>query len=234
MLAILKREISAYFLSPIGYIVLAIFYFFSGIYFFANSIYMNTSSLNSTFENVFMILIIIIAILTMRLFSEEKRQKTDQALLTAPVRLVSMVLGKFFAAIVVFLICISVFLVYALIISSFAAPAWSVIFVNLFGLFLLGITFIAVDMFISSITENQVVAAVGGIAVGIVIIALDFFAKLINFELVDNIVKAISFNQHYKNFTVGILNLSDIIFFLSVSVLFLFLTVRVFEKKRWS
>lgn len=234
MLAIMKRELSAYFLSPIGYIVLAAFYAFGGLYFYMATLLSNTTSLSDVFGNLFIILIFIIPILTMRLFSEDKKQKTDQALLTAPVSLIAIVLGKYIAALIMYLICISVTIVYAIIISFFNSPAWPTVIGNFIGIFLLGAALIAIGMFLSSLTENQIIAAISGIVVGLFIFMIDSIAGAIGNNFVSDILKKISFMSHYNNFTIGILNLADIVFFISISAIFTFLTVRVFEKKRWS
>lgn len=234
MTAIIKREISAYFSSAIGYIVLAAFYVFGGFYFYMSVLMSNTTDLSYTFSSLFVIMIFVIPILTMRLFSEEKKQKTDQILLTAPVSLTSIVLGKYFAALIMYLFCILITLVYAVIISFFNTPDWITVLGNFLGIFLLGAALIAIGMFLSSITENQIVAAIGGIVVGVLMLFMDSIAQAISVDFISNILKKISFMSYYNNFTLGVLNLKDIVFFLSVCVLFIFFTIRVFEKKRWS
>ena len=230
----IKREISAYFSSAIGYIVLAAFYVFGGFYFYMSVLMSNSTDLSYTFSSLFVILTFIIPILTMRLFSEEKKQKTDQALLTAPISLTAITLGKYFAALIMYLFCILITLVYAVIISFFNAPSWETVLGNFAGIFLLGAALIAVGMFLSSITENQIVAAVGGIVFGVLMLFMDSIARAISVEFISNILKGISFMSYYNNFTLGVVSLKDIVFFVSVCALFVFLTVRVFEKKRWS
>ncbi len=101
-------------------------------------------------------------------------------------------------------------------------------------MFLLGSALIAVGMFLSSVTENQIVAAIGGIAVGVLMLFMDSIAQAVSVEFISNILRGISFMTYYNNFTLGIVTLKDVVFFVSVSALFVFLTVRVFEKKRWS
>lgn len=232
--AIIKREISAYFSSAIGYIVLAAFYVFGGFYFYMSVLMSNSTDLSYTFSSLFVILTFIIPILTMRLFSEEKKQKTDQALLTAPISLTAITLGKYFAALIMYLFCILITLVYAVIISFFNAPSWETVLGNFAGIFLLGAALIAVGMFLSSITENQIVAAVGGIVFGVLMLFMDSIARAISVEFISDILKGISFMSYYNNFTLGVVSLKDIVFFGGVCALFVFLTVRVFEKKRWS
>lgn len=233
MTAILKRELSSYFNTAIGYVVLAIFFLFSGIFFYVTSIYAQNSSLAGTFSSMFIIVLLIAPIITMKSFSEEKRQKTDQALLTAPVNLFQIVMGKFLGAFILFAICVCIFIVYGVVISFFVTPMWSEILCTTFGLLLFGGALIAIDIFVSALTESQIISVVVGIGAGFGIYLLDSLASMISNETISSLILSLSFNSRYTNFTSGILNLGDIIFFLSVIAVFLFLTIRVFEKKRW-
>lgn len=233
MFAVLKRELSAYFSSPIGYIYLAVFYVFSG-YFFFGVLYSNTTSLSNVFNGMFTIIMLLIPILTMRLMSEDLKNKTDQALLTAPISLLSLVLGKFLSALIVYCLGVAITLVYAIVIATFAPPDWTVIFGNVLGMLLLGAALIAIGMFISALTENQVIAAVGGFAVGFSLILVNSLSSLISAEWLKKFVSGLSFMERYDEFTNGILDISNIFFFISICAVFVFFTVRVFEKRRWS
>ena len=233
MFAVLKRELSAYFSSPIGYIYLAVFYVFSG-YFFFGVLYSNTTSLSNVFNGMFTIIMLLIPILTMRLMSEDLKNKTDQALLTAPISLLSLVLGKFLSALIVYCLGVAITLVYAIVIATFAPPDWTVVFGNVLGMLLLGSALIAIGMFISALTENQVIAAVGGFAVGFSLILVNSLASLISTEWLKKFVSGLSFMERYDEFTNGILDISNIFFFISICAVFVFFTVRVFEKRRWS
>ena len=233
MFAVLKRELSAYFSSPIGYIYLAVFYVFSG-YFFFGVLYSNTTSLSNVFNGMFTIIMLLIPILTMRLMSEDPKNKTDQALLTAPISLLSLVLGKFLSALIVYCLGVAITLVYAIVIATFAPPDWTVVFGNVLGMLLLGAALIAIGMFISALTENQVIAAVGGFAVGFSLILVNSLASLISTEWLKKFVSGLSFMERYDEFTNGILDISNIFFFISICAVFVFFTVRVFEKRRWS
>ena len=233
MFAVLKRELSAYFSSPIGYIYLAVFYVFSG-YFFFGVLYSNTTSLSNVFNGMFTIIMLLIPILTMRLMSEDLKNKTDQALLTAPISLLSLVLGKFLSALIVYCLGVAITLVYAIVIATFAPPDWTVVFGNVLGMLLLGAALIAIGMFISALTENQVIAAVGGFAVGFSLILVNSLASLISTEWLKKFVSGLSFMERYDEFTNGILDISNIFFFIIICAVFVFFTVRVFEKRRWS
>ena len=234
MVAILKRELSSYFNSDVAYVVMAVYFLFSGLFFSMICIENDTSSLSYVFGNMFIIILFIIPIITMKSFSEEKRQRTDQALLTSPTSLFEIVMGKFLGALILFAICSLIFVVYALVISFFTSPDWAVVLCTVLGLLLLGSALIAIDIFISVLTESMIISAVAGMGVGLLIYMLSNLSSNITVDWIATIVKKIDFLTYYTNFTYGMLNLTDIIFFLSVTGLFLFFTARVLEKRRWS
>ena len=183
---------------------------------------------------LFAVIIFLIPIVTMKSFSEEKKQKTEQGLLTAPVGLGGIVLGKYFATILMYIFGVSIVLIYALIISYFGSVDWGILFSNYLALILLGAAFIAIGMFISSLTENQVVAAVGGICSLLFLCLVDILTNYISIDFITDFLNSISFYNKYYEFTCGIFNLSSVLFYISTAVIFNFLTVRVFEKRRWS
>lgn len=234
MSAIFKREFKSYFASPVGYVVLAVFLFFSGLFFYVQSLYAGTSDMSGTFGNMFFILLFLIPLLTMRLLSEERRQKTDQALLTAPVSLFSIVAGKLLSAFAVYGICVSVFILQAIVVSFAATPDWSVIIGNIFGLLLLGAALISIGLFISSLTESMVIAAVASFAVNIVLLLVDMFKSMLSWDWAKNILEFINFNSKYTEMTLGVFSLFSTVFFLSITAMFMFLTVKMLEKRRWS
>lgn len=232
--AILKRELSSYFNSAIAYVVMAAFFLFSGLFFYVYCFEGNTSSLAGVYGNMFIIIMFIIPIITMKTFSEEKRQKTDQALLTSPISLIEIVLGKFLGAFLLYLLCCCIFLVYAVVISFFTTPEWSVILCTFVGIVLLGATLIAMNVFISVLTESMIIAAVCGMALGLLISMMSSIISLISVSWITTVLEKINFINYYTNFTYGIFSITDVVFFLSVTALFLFFTTRVLEKKRWS
>lgn len=233
MLAVFERELKSYFASPIGYVYIAVFYVFSGLYFTNMTLRSNTTDLSYVFSGMFSICLFSIPILTMRLMSEERRNKTDQALLTAPVSLLGLTMGKYLAAVMVFVIAMLMTLVYAVVVAFFAPPDWAVIFGHFIGMLLLGAALIAIGLFISSLTENQVIAAVGGFAVSFILMLLDGVSANLQNNVLRKIVSSLSFNGHYQKFTQGMLDFADVIFFLSVCFVFIFFTIRVFERRRW-
>lgn len=155
MFAIFKRELKAYFTSPLGYVFLAIFYAFSGLFFYIFSLSVGSTDISSVFLMMFIVLMVFVPLLTMRLLSEDKKQKTDQLILTAPVSLLSIVMGKFLAAYAIFAIGVAVMPVYGFVMSTFATVSWLPIWGNTVGLLLLGGIFVSIGLFISSLTETR-------------------------------------------------------------------------------
>lgn len=232
--AIYRREMGAFFSSAIAYIFLAVFYFFSAFFFSMSCLYSATTDMSGVFSSMFMVILFLIPILTMRLISEEKKQKTEQGLLTAPVSLSGIVYGKYLSALTLYTIGIAIFLVYALILAFFGTVSWTLVLSNCIALFLLGGAFISVAMFVSALTENQIVSAIGGMFSLLVLYLLDSVSSVISWEWLGNILEKLSFYTRYYEFTQGIFDLSSVLFYISVIVLFNFFTVRVFEKRRWS
>ena len=233
MLAVFRREFNAYFSSPIGYAFLVVFYVVTGIP-FAILLLSSSTDLVIVFSWTFTVLMFIVPILTMRLFSEEKRQKTDQALLTAPVNLSSIVIGKFLSAFCVLAIGVAIILVYAIVFAVFAPMDWAVIFGSLIGTLLMGAALISVGMIISSLTENQIIAAIGALVCCMVLMMLNIVTSSIGSGFIRDVLNSLAFYDRYYPLTSGILNAADILYFVSFIVVFNFLTMRVLEKKRWA
>ena len=224
----------SYFTSPLGYVFIAVFYLFSGVFLFLFTLTTQTTDMSYVYTGMFFVMLIMIPILTMRLMAEENKQKTDQLLLTSPVSLPRLVMGKFLSAFVILLICMLIFLVYGIVLGSFASVNWAVILGNIVGMLLLGSLCVSSGLFISTLTENQMIAAVGSIGLNIGFILVDSFASVMPTKFLQDVFYSLSFFSRYNEFTIGIFSLSNIFFFVSVAFVFLFLTVRVLEKRRWS
>ena len=287
MKAIYKREIKMYFNSMIGYVFIAFFVLITAIYFSIQNIMTLSPDFQNILSNVIMMFLILGPMLTMRLLSEEKNKKTDQLLLTAPVSIPSIVLGKYFAAVTVFLISLLITGIFPVILAFFGTVAVAQIIGTYIGFFLLGSAFIAVGLWVSSITDNQIVSAVATFAAiflllmvqtivkaasgsqgfslmfaGIIalIIAFYFYYNTKNSEisitlfiiemavlLILYFVKRSIFTglagkfammfavlTRFQNFAMGLLDVSSIVYFISFIAVFLYFTIRVIEKRRWS
>ncbi len=233
MSAIFKREFKSYFSTPVGYIVIAAFYFFLGLYFSLIFGY-GSPYLENVVLTMSTIVIFAMPILTMRLMSEDKRQKVDQALLTAPVSLTSIVMGKFLAAMAVFAIGFAPTIIFEIIIISFVTVNIAGFLYSLLGMMLLGGALIAIGMFISSLTESTVISAIISFIVNILVLYLTSFASMINVEWLANIVNRLAFITVFENFGENVFSIADVVYFLSIIAVFLFLCVRSLEKKRWA
>ncbi len=234
MFAIFKRELRAYFTSPLGYVFLAIFYAFSGLFFYIFALSVGSTDISSVFLMMFMVLMVFVPLLTMRLLSEDKKQKTDQLTLTTPVSLLSIVMGKFLAAYAIFAIGVAVMPVYGFVMSTFATVSWLPIWGNTVGLLLLGGIFVSIGLFVSSLTENQMIAAIGSFFINLMILLMNTLTSALPTGFFKDVLSSISVYSRYSEITNGIFSLSSLIFFVSVIFIFLFLTVRVLEKRRWA
>lgn len=233
MTAIFLRELNSYFISPIGYVYLAAVYVLAG-YEYAILILGGSADLSNEFAFLYTVTLLLTPILTMRLMSEDKKQKTEQALFSAPVTSGAIVAGKYFSAFVVYLAGVAVTLLHTVFLAPYAKINWMIIIGNFVGIALMGLAGIALCMYISAQTENQIVAAVGGLAAMLLVISLNSLAGVIPFGPVQKALYAISFYSRYNNLTLGIFKVSDLFFFISFAAVFFFLTTRVLEKRRWS
>ena len=237
MSAIFKREFRAYFHSMIGYVFIAAFLLITNFFFMMSNLVGQNSVLSGVFGMMLNIILFTVPILTMRLFSEDYKQKTDQLLLTAPVKLGHIVLGKFFAALGVFVMMLAFTLLWVVIVSAFGNPNAAEILGNYIGILLVAGVFISVGMFISSLTENQLIAAVGAYGVFFVLYLLNIVVLSIGGAFPSWAIGLFSFLSVFFRFgtiSYGLLAFDDIVYYLSVTALFLFLCYRVLEKKRWA
>ncbi|MBR7132290.1 MAG: ABC transporter permease [Clostridia bacterium] len=231
--AIFKREFKSYFSTPIGYIVLAAFYFFLGLYFSLIYSY-GAPDIESAIMAMSTVIVFTLPILTMRLMSEDRRQKVDQALLTAPVGLTSIVMGKFLAALAVFALGFAPTLIFEIIIIAYVSVNVLSYIYAILGMLLLGGTLIAIGMFISSLTESSVISAILTLVINILVLYMSSFASMINIEWIANVINKAAFITAFESFGENIFSVTDIVYFLSIIGVFLFLCVRSLEKRRWS
>lgn len=232
--AVFLREIRAYFKAPLGYVFVGATCLFTGLYFYAFNLYGGATTLSKLFSVLFSVVLFLIPILTMRLLTEERRQKTDQLLLTAPVSSAGIVLGKYLSALCVYAIATGSTLLDAVILSRFTTVGWALVFGNYAGLLFLGAALIAICLFLSALTESQLIAAVSGFSVSIMVILLEALQPLVSNEFVKTLFGWLNFSARYTPFTYGVFAVENMVFFLSVVALFVYLTVARLERRRWS
>ena len=233
MLAIYKREIAAYFHTPIGYIFCAVFLALSGAVFSYTTLFSMKADVTSYFTYMLVLLVVLVPLLTMKLFSEERKQKTEQLLLTAPVSLYAMVAGKLLAAYTLYAACTLLSFSSFFILYLYADVKTAVLFGNLVAILLLGLTFITIGLFVSALTENQLAAAIGTVAILLVLMLISLANSIIPVYWIRFVLSSISVFARFQNFTQGVFDIAALFYYLSISAAFYFLTVRVFDKRRW-
>ncbi len=235
MTAIYKREMKAYFSTFIGYAFIASFLILSGIFFtLAVLSQAADSDITVYYTGVIYSFIVLIPLLTMKLFTDEKRLRTETVLLTAPVSLFNIVLAKFLAAFSMFAMTLAVSSINLIPMYVYGDQNTMIILGNMLSVLLIGAAFISVGVFLSAITENQLVAAVSTIAVIAVFLVIGMFSTSIGFTPLRVVLNFFSVFNRYTYFTYGIIDYAALIYYFSITVLFIFLTVRVFERRRWA
>lgn len=236
MLAIYKRELRAVFHSMIGWIFLAAMMFFIGLYFSIYNLGQGYPYAAAVLSSILFVVILAIPILTMRIMTEDKRNNTDKLLYTAPVKTISVILGKYFAMLTVFAIPVLVFCLFPLFLGLFGEVPYLETYVAAAGFFVYGAACIAIGLFISSLTENQIVAAV----LSFVFLFLGYMMSGIcgfmsaDGNLLTKILSCYSFSERLSTFFDGVCDLPSFLYFLTLIAVFLFLTYEVLQKKRFS
>ena len=234
MLAIYKKEMRTYFTTPLGYVFIAVFLAVSGFIFAVSTLQSQTSDISGYFQMMIFGYIVMIPILTMRSFAEERRAKTEQILMTSPVSITGMVMAKFFAAFTMFAMTVLASCLYYLPLLKYGEPNVGKAFGCLIAMLLIGTCFIAVGIFVSTLTESAVTASIGtmGILVGFAGAAI--FNNLIDTYVIRYVLSWISIYSRYVNFTYGIFDIAATLYYLSITAIFLFLAVRVYERRRYA
>ena len=251
---ILVKELRSYFYSPVAFVVITIFSALTGYYFY--NIFANFSTvsfqaqtdpmvaqqygiLNVTefvirpfFGVLSFVLLIMLPMLTMRVFSEEKKTGTIELLLTYPVRDIEAVVGKFSGCMGIFTIMLSLSFPCIMLVAFFGDPEWGVIASGYVGLFLMGGAFISLGIFMSTLTENQIIAAVLSFASLLILYMVGATAGFVG-ERMGHFLEYISIITHLDNFAKGVLDTSDMMYYLLFMLFFLFLSMRSLESKRW-
>ncbi|MBU1187304.1 MAG: ABC transporter permease subunit [Acidobacteria bacterium] len=249
--AVFKKETKCYFTSPVAYVVIFVFLILTGFFFHSLISWFNTQSMQMAqnpyymqqininqmvysplFHNISIILLLVIPLLTMRLLAEEKKIKTDELLYTSPISVLQIILGKYLAALFVLFVMLALTGVYSLFTFAYGNPELPAILCGYLGLFLMGAAFMGVGLFFSSLTENQIVAAVLTFGSLLLFWILNWAAFSAGAFWKDTL-NYLSFFQHFDDLTRGILDTSDLVYYLSFAFFGLFLTHSVLQSRRW-
>ncbi len=234
MKAIFKRELRSYFTGGIGLVYCAVFALVMNALYAIICLENYMSDFTSIFSFMLIAMILLIPIMTMRIWSEEKKQKTDQLLLTAPVTTVEIVLGKFFAAMCVFLISIALTLIYPILSATCGTLQTGITVGNYIAIILAGAAYIAISQFMSSLTESQIISALLSMLTLSSFLFLNMIFSYTTVDIIASVASFLSIITRFVNFTKGIFSLSDAVYFISLTGLFLFFTAQAVEKRRWS
>ena len=280
MLAVYKKELRSYLTSMIGYVFIAFILLILGIYFTAYNLQYASPDFGAMLSAVTFLFLVITPVLTMRILSEEKKNKTDQLLLTSPVPVWKIILGKYLSMITIYLIPIVIAGCYPFIMGRYGTVSYTATYTAVFGFFLLGCAQIAVGLFLSSVTESQIIAAVisyvmDGIStffsststasfvaflvisvlialmvyqmtkdmilssvLGIILIAVNIVLYIVKSSfyegLIQKLLDLLAIANQFDNFVGGILDVSGLLYMLSVICIFVFLTIQSIQKRRWS
>ncbi|MBN1579337.1 MAG: ABC transporter permease subunit [Anaerolineae bacterium] len=229
---IARRELYAYFASPIAYLVAAAFIFLCGIFFVGGVTQWRDASMQPVHGSLSVVLIFVAPILTMRLLSREQDLGTIELLLTAPVRSWEVVGGKFLASLLFYLGMILVTGLYVVILVVYGTPDMGTIGASTVGVVLLGAAMLALGVFTSALTKNQVVAAVLGVVASVSLWLLDILSALFG-GTAQKVISYLTPSGHYDSFIDGIIDTRDLVYYASFCFVLLFLASQVIESKRW-
>ena len=249
-----KKEIQAYFSSPVAYVVITMFLVLTGYFFYnlfasfstlsfqasvnpaiakqKNLLNVTETVIRPLFGNISMIMLLMMPLLTMRLFSEEKKSGTIELLLTYPITDMEVIMGKFIACFTVFFIMILPTLTYPILVMAYGQPELGPILSGYIGIFLMGAAFISLGVFTSSITENQIIAATLSFGMLLIFWMMGYSVQMAGPTL-GRLIMNISLINHIQGFAKGVIDTADIIYYGIFVTSFLFLTLRVLESKKW-
>ena len=224
MWAVFKKELKSYFLSPIGYVAMGLFLAIFSLFFYLTTVSIGAVDLGNLYFNTARYgLLIIVPIITMRMFAEERKNGTEQLLLTSPRSMTGVVLGKFFAAVTLIVITLIISLMYFVILSFFGNPNIVSTLVSMLGFLLVAMAAISLGMFASSITENQVIAAI----ITVVFIVIPWFLPNI-----DSSFSLIDLMSNYQKFPAGLISATEVVALLSFALMFVLITIIIMQRRK--
>ena len=230
---IFRRELSAYFFSPMAYIVISVFLLITGWFFTSELFLSNSSSLRNVFEIITFIFIFFIPAITMRLLSEERKSGTIELLVTMPVSDLEIVLGKYFAGLGLLIVALFFSLPYAFTLMVLGQPDIGMLISGYLGLVLLGASYVSIGVFASTVSKNQVVAFIIAFTIIFTLWLIDKFLIIMPVYLV-SMLQFLSIDYHFNNIARGVIDSRDLLYYLSLIVLMLSLSKLSLERRKWN
>lgn len=229
---IAKKELRSYFTSAIAYVVFAMFLVLAGYFFSAILLITKQASFAGAAYNITITLLFLVPLITMRLFAEERKLGTLEILLTKPVKDFEVVLGKFFAALCFLILMFATTGVYIFILFKYGNPDPGPIWSSYLGLLLVGASFLALGIFASTLTENQIIAAVISFALILCLWIINWISGQLG-TTQESLLSYLSLSTHFDDFLRGVIDLKNVIFYLSFIIFWLFLTFKSIEVRKW-
>lgn len=235
MLAVFKKEMRSYFTSVIGYVFLVLYLTLAGLIFCFTTLFAMSSSVTEFYSYMMVISAVVLPLLTMKSFSEERKGKTEQLLLTSPVSITGIVIGKFLAAYVMFAACMVLNSLYFLILLNYSSLKIILLIGNLVAILLVGMVFIAIGLFVSALTENQLSAAIGTIAIILAFLFIGLLGSLIPSSYgIRYVLDFLSIFSRFQTFSGGYFDFAALSYYISLAAIFLYLTVRIYDRRRYN
>lgn len=230
--AICRKELQMYFYSPVAYVAFAFYFLLTG-FFFANDFLSGFQvDIRPMFSNMILFYLFIIPLLTMRLVSDELRQGTDELLLTSPANIGEIILGKYAAALTVHFLLVALSLLYPAILATYGTLDQPVLWLSYLSLFLLGAAMMAVGLFCSTLSSHQMVAGIAAFAMLLLLWVIDWMGYSL-YSSGRDFFEQFSIVQRLTNLQKGIFDLADVLFYVTLSILFVVLSIQTLERKRW-
>lgn len=248
---IAKKELKTFLYSPIAYILTAFFLLVSGFFFYnilawaneqtmrlmqqgypADYVNVNQMLFQPFFSNMVVVLMFLLPLLTMRLFADEKRMRTEELLFTAPLRTGAVILGKFMAALIVYAAILALTGTFSLFVFAWGTPQLAPVLIAYLGLFLMGATFIAIGLLASSLTENQAIAAVIAFSSILLVWVIAWVGESAGASW-RGVLTYLSFFEHFQNMIRGVIDTQDVVYYVSFTFMCLYLTYSIFEFRKW-
>jgi ABC-2 type transport system permease protein len=252
VLAVAQKELKAFFSSPMGYVLIGMWVFLFGAFFVnilsyfmrlslqmgsmgmggPQAVNVNEMMIRPLMQNVTVLMLIVLPMITMRTYAEEKRSGTIELLLTSPLTDFQIILGKFLGALGLYAAMLAVTMIHVALLFFFGNPEWKPILTGYLGLLLMGACFISVGLFVSSLTKNQLVAAVATFSVFLLLWIIDWFATFAS-PGASRVLEYLSIVRHGEDFWKGVLDTTHLIYYLSFITFGLFLTAKSVDSERW-
>ena len=232
ILAICQRELYSLFVSPIAFVVCSCFLFIYGYFFFSSTLGNNSTDTSVVTGNMTIVIFMLAPLISMKLISDEKKNKTLELLLTSPLSTASLVIGKFLAAMILFALILLLTLTGPLYLELVAEVHWPVIAVQYLGLFLMGSTVLGIGLVYSAVTENQIISGMLSVVTAMGLFLLSWITDTTS-GIVRQVITELTILSHYSSFNQGIVNLKDIVYYLLLTVFMLLLAGKLIEDSRW-